>query len=263
MLYCFSFQLIKGCCYLLWTENISSFLETLCSGGTRGTTTDMAGENQHYKQHENKECKNNIWKWGVTNFFPEMKVMAKWISPVNCHSIGNTLLAMKTSSFPTNWKLKSQLGVSDVQVVLHAPQWLSLLVLPAKPQARAGLLSTAGILHHFALGPQPFGSNLLTDCGGTEERVFPGAVGGAVPDIGAAMVALCRVSPWALCGGDAGESGWCCLQHRLCSALHTGVTTRHTSSTAPGSALKERFQAGKAGSLFIRAVMVLKWLQLS
>lgn len=50
-----------------------------------------------------KRCKNNIWKWRVTNFFPEMKVMPKWISPVNCHFIGNTLLSMKTSkSFPLN-----------------------------------------------------------------------------------------------------------------------------------------------------------------
>lgn len=70
-----------------------------------------------------KKCKNNTLKWRVANVFPEMKVLPKRISPVNCHFVGNTLLSMETNSFPPNssprhsWVYQRYAGGSSYSLV--------------------------------------------------------------------------------------------------------------------------------------------------
>lgn len=79
-----------------------------------------------------KKCKNNTLKWRVANVFPEMKVLPKRISPVNCHFIGNTLLSMETNKVSHQTVAHVTAGyIKDMQVVLHIPWWFWLLVFLA------------------------------------------------------------------------------------------------------------------------------------
>lgn len=135
--------------------------------------------------------------------------------------------------------------IKDMQMVLHIPWWVWLLVFLANPQARTGLPTRRGILLQHCrqsqarplsitsrLVPNPLALTFplisLGQSYASQRNVCTLAVVGRVaPSVGGWWHAA-EPGPRALCGGDAGESGCragCyCLRHRLrfCS-LHRSV----------------------------------------
>lgn len=90
------------------------------------------------------------------------------------------LTCHENMQFPTNWKLKLQqvyemrrlffmlLSGSHCFFSLQSPKLGQVCQVQWDPPP-----ALWGPFRHFVLGPQPFGSNLPTDCDETEEGVSP------------------------------------------------------------------------------------------
>lgn len=215
------------------------------------------GDNEHYNV-KMKKHKNNILKLRVISFFPETTVPLKWISPLNCHFIGNTLRSTATE-VTTEQQPKSQLGVTkDTQVVFHIPWCFGCLFISQFPKQgqvchiNPGSSGTAdsprpGCFPSLHLVPSPLVLTFPLVSGGQTSVSQQNICTLVVPDVHGAA----EPGPQASGGGDTDES--CCW---VCSAL------RYIKGTAQVNAHGKRFPAGKTGSLFMQVVTVLTWLQL-
>lgn len=205
-----------------------------------------------------KKCKNNILKLRVTSFFPEMMVTLKWISPLNCHFIRNTLHSMATE-VTTEQQPKAQLGViKDTQVVFHIPWWFWLLISQIPKQGQVCHINPGSSGTADSPRPGRFPSLHTWSpalwfspshwCQGDRPRCPSGT---SVPRLSPMSKVLQSRVPRLQVAVTTDEScRW------VCSAL------RYIKGTAQVNAHGKRFPAGKTGSLFIQVVTVLTWLQL-
>lgn len=269
MLYCFRFQLIKGSCYLLRTENISSFQETLWSGCKRGTTTDISGDNEHYKQYENEKNVRTFCSEESPIFFPlKNEGHAKPDFSCDLPFIGKHLPFHE--SFPPNREAQAAAGLSRIVrcffIFLFCFLCSSSLQIPRLGQVcqlKQGSSSGAadsprpGPFPSLHARPQPFGSNLSTHS--QDRPMCPGGMSAPWPQR-QGTVACCRA-------GSSGFAWWWCWWEQLLAGRHclqtlAGGCSLHRSTFCPGrpspyihgtaqvNAGGKGFQQGKLGACF-------------
>lgn len=241
MLYCFCFQLIKGSCYLLWTENISSFQETLWSGCTRGTTTDISGDNEHYKQYENEKNVRTFCSEESPIFFFPWNGHAKMDLSCELPFIGKHLTFHE--SFPPNREAQVAAGLSRIGRCLFIFPFFvlfCLLVFLANPQARTSLPTKAGILLQHCRQSQARPLSITS-------RLFPSLRLQPFHLSGQTYVSRWVSAPWPQRQGPAAccrarSSGfarwWCwwesCWAGCHCLQMLAGGCSLHRSTFCPG-----------------------------